>query len=76
MTASRRVVSAAVAAASLLLSVSVSIVPAGSATAHSFLVSATPGQGERLSGSPDSIVLAWARCAICKVFLLYQDLLL
>lgn len=61
MTASRRVVSVAVVAASLLLLfVSVSIVAAGSATAHSFLVSATPGQGERLSGSPDSIVLAFS----------------
>ena len=47
------------AALSLMLLLGAALLMAGGApaAAHSFLVSTTPGQGERLSGSPDSVVL-------------------
>ena len=60
MTARSALIAAAVASSLVLLAGGLLVAAATPAGAHSFLVSTTPGQGERLSGSPESVVLEFS----------------
>ena len=60
VTARRAIGAAAVASSLVLLVGGLLLIAATPAGAHSFLVSTTPGQGERLGGSPESLVLEFS----------------